>query len=205
MSNAVSSAGQNIGRAVNAALPESQRNRAFTAAVQDLQLEGGKLDNELKRAQLASEVARLRQAPNPPMPIGDRYLIPGQSGSGVQGGSGLVQDQPMKRTNVEPSAPHQEPGAKADIGYARTSAGGYYPIPSKDVKESIEDNFPHEIAHFIRNNLLQMAQVRLNPPFAAPAGKSWLYSPVDGYVLVDMGDAHQKKFNRYMNYITGRR
>ena len=58
--------GQDLGRAVHATRTAEQRAQA--AGITAIQMEGLQLDNEIKRADLASRVARLRQEANPPMP-----------------------------------------------------------------------------------------------------------------------------------------
>lgn len=63
------SAGQDIGRAVNATFSKEDRTSAAGKAAQALTLEKGQLENDLLRTQLASQVAKLTQAGgNPAMP-----------------------------------------------------------------------------------------------------------------------------------------
>lgn len=192
--NALASAGQDIGRAVNASRSGSQRVDAFTKAAQALQLEKGGLENEVLKLELASKAARLRQDATPPMPIGDRYLIPGQASAAV-GGDGLIKNKPMERTPSDPGKSHSEPGAVTDVGYGRTS-GGLFPIPGGDIKERIEDNWYQETMHFIRNNLLPMISPAFNDPPNVPLkpGMAWVYDPVYGYKQVP--DKWHRKFIR---------
>lgn len=164
--------GQDIGRAINATRTEAQRQDAFTRASQALMLERGQLENENLRADLASKAGRLRSPGSPPMAAAaDPYLIPGQTQSG------LTTSEPLKVTPAPRNAPHSEGGAIVDVGFARTPTG-WTPVPSKDVKERIEDNFPQEIAHFIRNNILPAFTGNNPPPFDPPAGKVWRYNPL---------------------------
>lgn len=188
--NAVASAGQDIGRAVNATATSSQRATAFTQAAQKLSLEKGALENELLRAELASKNGRLRQAAMPPFP-GDNYLIPGQSGSPVS-----VKDKPLERIAAHPDAKHMEPGAITDVGHARTS-GGLFPVPSGDAKERMEDNWYQETMHFLRNNLLPAISPAFNdPPKVKPKeGHVWVYDPVYGYKQV-----RNTRINKFLRY-----
>lgn len=80
LGKALSDAGADIGRAVNATLPANARAGAATKAAEALTLERGALENELLRTQIASQSAKLNQAGgNPAMPVDDKkYLIPGQ-------------------------------------------------------------------------------------------------------------------------------
>lgn len=194
MADGVSRMGQDIGRAINSTRSQSQRNDAFTEATQKLTIQKMGLENDL----LASQVAKLNAAPNPPMPVGDRYLVDGQSATPVVSSlslPSLINTSPMKRTASNPDARWQEPGAINDAGFSRTS-GGLYPVPSSDVKERIEDNFWHESAHFLRNNLLPAISPKFNdPPYKAPEGKAWVFDPVYGYRLV-----RDTKLNRFLRY-----
>lgn len=168
----MAAAGQDIGRAINSTRTEGQRQDAFTRASQALTLERGQLENEILRADLASKAGRLRSPGSPPMAAAaDPYLIPGQTQSG------LTSSEPLKVTPAPRNAPHAEGGAIVDVGYARTPTG-WSPVPSKDVKERIEDSFPQEIAHFIRNNILPAFTGNNPPPFDPPAGKVWRYNPL---------------------------
>lgn len=156
MPNALASAGQDIGRAVNATATASQKSTALSA----LQLEGISLDNDLKRAEIASKVGRLRQNATPAFPVsGDAgaYEIPGQ------GNSPLIKSKPLEVAPSPVNAPSVEGGAIADTGYARTTTG-WAPVPSKDVKERIEDNIPQEVMHWFRNNLLPTFGYNRAPP-----------------------------------------
>lgn len=70
MPNAMAAMGQNLGRAMNATRTSSERDEAFITSTRALELEGKKLDNDIKRASLASAVRTATVAPNPPMPGG---------------------------------------------------------------------------------------------------------------------------------------
>lgn len=67
-SDTLGSMGQDVSRAINATRTSSERDEAFQKSAQALDLEGKKLDNDIKRASLASSVARIRDNGNPPMP-----------------------------------------------------------------------------------------------------------------------------------------
>lgn len=64
MASAVSSFGQDIGRAVNSTRTQSQRDEAFVRTTQDLQLRKMGLENEL----LASQIKRMQVSANPAFP-----------------------------------------------------------------------------------------------------------------------------------------
>lgn len=190
MGNAMAAAGQDIGRAINATRPQDERMTVYNKTAQALQLENMSLQNDVLRTEIASKNARLQQTLNPPMASAtNNFLIPGQTGSP------LVSDQPMNRVYADPSRVHQEPGATTDTGHLRTS-GGLFPVPSKDAKEKIEDNWYQETAHFVRNNLLPMISPVFNePPHAPEKGKAWVYDPIYGYKQVP-----DRWLNRFLRY-----
>lgn len=183
--NAVAAAGQNIGRAVHSTATQAERVDSFTKAAQALSLEKGALENEVLRTQLASENARLRQAATPPFPSANPYLVPGQTSSGP---AELIKAKPLEVAPGVPGQPQSEGGSITDVGYARTSTG-YAPVPSKDVKERIEDDFVQQALHLMRNNVLPSIGYNFNPPpFKAPEGKEWhFHIPTQEYRLQPKG------------------
>lgn len=75
-------AGQNIGRAIDATRSNPAKADALAHTASRIQLEGLQLDNEIKRAQLASAIALTRQSSNPGLPSvltsADVMGMPGQ-------------------------------------------------------------------------------------------------------------------------------
>lgn len=172
--SALASAGQDIGRAVNATQSTSTRINAFTKAAQALSLEKGQLENEVLKLEIASKAGRLRQENAPAMPTaGDAYLIPGQGNSPVVN---MPKDNPLERVTSAPGAPQQEHGAIPDVGYARTRSG-WAPVPSKDVKERIEDNLIQEVMWSIRNNVFPSFGMYDPPKFSPGEDRKWVYAP----------------------------
>lgn len=187
MANAFSRAGQDIGRAVNSTRTSAERGGAFNEAVQKLSLEKMGLENEVLRADLASKVARVASPTQagPAFP-GSPYIggLEGQ-GQATVGAPAAIKEGPLERTGMNPVMPHAEVGAVPGVGWEISPNGGYIPVPSKDIKDRIEDS-PHEWRHLFMNNILPLFQrpEELRPPFPAPLGKMWSYSFQDGYRLV---------------------
>lgn len=177
MASAMSSAGQDIGRAINATRNTGDRADAFTTAVQKLAVEKGGLENEILKLDLASKTARLRQQTNPPMPVGQRFL------AGLEGQSAAPDikiEEKNERVSSDPSNPSKEAFAVPDVGHSRTAGGGYSAIPSKDVKERIEDNLVQEVLWAFRNNVLPSFGFNQSPPphGTLPKGyDKWIYQP----------------------------
>lgn len=184
----ISAAGQNLGRAIDAAQGQGDRDKLMSEQLRILQLQRGKLENDLLKTQIASNVQTIRQAGQPPpmqTPM-DNYMVPGQTSSG------LIKPKPLEVAPAPGSAPQQEGGAISDVGFART-ATGWVPVPSSDVKERIEDNLPHELMHFLRNNVLpQVVGGSSRPPFPAPRGQEWIWTGIE-YQLREARPPHRPR------------
>lgn len=100
--------------------------------------------------------------------------------------SSRVTDIPLKRTFSDPQRPWQQAGAISDFAYVKTP-NGYAIVPSKDVKESIEDQIIPELSWALRNYGLATLGVLPKPDikkYKLPPGyTSWRYSiPLQQYV-----------------------
>lgn len=71
---AMASLGQDLSRSVNATRTAPERLEA--TALTKLQLEGLAIDNDIKRATLASSLQRLSQNQNPPIPTVGPFVVP---------------------------------------------------------------------------------------------------------------------------------
>lgn len=170
LASGIAAAGQDISRAVQATQNAPDRASAVVKTVQDLQIANMGLQNEL----LATQIAKQRSQIGPPMPVGQRYLLDGQ---GQTASGPLVKDEELKRVSSDPLNPSSEPGAITDVGYARTQ-DGWAPVPSKDVKERIEDNIIQEVMHAVRNNIIPSLGFNYNPPRGVQLkdGERWHYN-----------------------------
>lgn len=90
------SMGQNIGRAIDATRSNPEKAEALALTASQVQLEGLRLDNDLKRAQLASAVALARQGANPGLPDASTR-VSGIPGSGDYDRVMLPQQTPWLR------------------------------------------------------------------------------------------------------------
>lgn len=167
-------AGQNVGRAIATALTPSEKNEA-EGTLAKLGLERAQLQNDYLRAQI-----RQINSPGTPPPRPAVSADPfQQSGQNIPPNA-LVKDEPLKRT-IQGQATGQEPGSIVDIGWSQRG-GRYFPIPSKDVKDRIEDNPIAQGMHGWRTYF----SPRLRPqegPFPAPRGFAWKGGPIIGYWL----------------------
>lgn len=141
--------GQNISRAMQATMQKQERE---ASVMTELQQERAWLENALLRSRIAREQAQV----GPPLPSNsDMNYLTGQGNSGSMApsmGGAYVEENPLQRVHSAPGRPAQEVGAVSDYGYARTNSGIAI-VPSKDVKERIEDNIVPEVMWSVRNLL----------------------------------------------------
>lgn len=190
-------AGQDIGRAISATQTGPQRTTSIQRMAQTEQIEGLKIDNDIKRVDLASKVARLQQPGTPPAhPGGHPYAgipdtvphIPGQG------------DNPTTKidykTRIAPAsetARHASYGIRPEVDYYRTATGSYSPEVPVDLGEAHESQPLAAAAWFIRNRLSPaFSSAHDAPPFPAPKGKYWDYSVLHGYSLKPRPNNHYK-------------
>lgn len=165
-------AGQEIGRAIDSTRTHSERKDA-NGVLGKLAIERAGLENDLLR----SQIAKNNQAGQPPArpSIDERYMgIDGQGGAAK-----LIAPKPMEQTPTDPKRLGQEPGSVVDVGWAKSPNGKYYPVPSKDAKDRIEDNLIPETMWSLRNFWPGASK----PPFEAPPGKYWTGNAYIGYRL----------------------
>lgn len=181
-SSSLASAGQDLGRAVNAGADTTTRASAYQSTVQELTIQRMGLENEL----LSSQIAKINQAGSlPPAPShGNQFLIEGQSGSGPS--SSLFSDRAMRREMHNPSRPAHEAAPVTDIGYTRTASGGYAPVMSHDAKQRLEEDHLGVLLWNLRNRLLPTAGFNRSTPYDPPGKDFWVYNPItQEYVLMD--------------------
>ena len=212
MGNAIADAGQHIGRAIDATRSREEKVDAYQQQSAELTLQGMKLDNEFKAAQIG---AMLKSTIGPPWPDpysghnpafvdsgppsnsdsknSTAYRPFGLTGTGANA-AGLVKPVPHAPVNRNPDRPSMEPGDIVDTGWARTPTG-WTPVPSKDVKERIEDNLISETLWEMRNRIPPSFFGEFNPPFPAPPGQQWIWSTArQEYQLVEAGSRRRDGF-----------
>lgn len=170
-------AGQDIGRAVDAT--RTPREKVSTR-LDELTLQRAELENELLR----SQIAKLNQSPAVGLPGQGKQVIPGQAdiernGLVVTPARQHVIEKPQEVVVASPFNPAQEPHPITDVGFVRTPTG-LAPVPSKDVKERIEDQFVPEAMWALRNHLVPNFGAMDNAPPVSmlPDGAySWRWEP----------------------------
>lgn len=159
-------AGQDISRALRATMGEDE----LSQSIMQEQFKNWQLKNEL----LGIEVNKAHQPPSIPINfsgVGNEFLS-GSQGAGFQ----------IKPVQVEQSSPFDKGrslGAAPDVGFVYTSDGGLAVVPSKDVKERIEDQLIPEAMWAWRNNITPMFNGITKPnirEFPLPLGYDWKWN-----------------------------
>lgn len=195
----LSRAGQDIGRAVGSMKREDEKLSAYSDALRALTLEKTRAEIDLIRSNISRNLPSVPAMPISTPGLKERWLD-GQGNSPLSVdvarliNSPLIKEKAMERTPGDPGRLYQEPGAITDRGYARTADGNLMAVPSKDVKERIEDMFIQELTWFMRNNLLPGGE-----PYKAPRGQQW-HTPIWGfgqYKLRDTPQSSREMLNRF--------
>lgn len=160
--------GQDISRAVMGNATEPERQGAIGGALGELALERAGLQNDLLRAQIASLASRVQSTPAAPSLV-DQNVIPGQ------GNSGLVKVEPAK--TEASSAPGQSGAIPPEVMYSRGLDGSLFAVPSKTVKDSIEDVPGVGWEWLIRNRLAPRVTSQGYPQADPGEGKVWVMHP----------------------------
>lgn len=172
--DAISAAGQNVGRAVDATAGPAGRAGHLATELATVQIEGAKLDNEIRRQQLLSNVVTRTQPGQPPAINATETtpVVPGQ------GNSGMV----LKR-EIAPSLegqPWRSFGVTPEVDMWRTTHG-FAPEVPQQLGEAQESQPLSAAQWFLRNKILpSMDESRRTYPYPAPEGKEWVFNPIFG-------------------------
>lgn len=175
----IADASQSIGRAIDATSTAKGRGSNLANEIASTQLEGLKIDNDIKRAELLSRVST-RSQPGTPPAINDASTTPLMDG---QGNSAIKLEK-----KIAPASPHQDNksfGVSPDVDMYRTKTG-YSPEVPTELGEAQESQPLAAAQWFIRNKLLpSLSDAYKTEPFPAPPGHRWKFNPVFGeYTLV---------------------
>lgn len=188
LESALPSMGQNIGRAIDGQLNEGGKVEAIALAGQALQNEGLRLDNEIKKAELASRLAVMRQAGSPPGTVGARPTLDGQ-GNSIPG----IRIQKTMSPS-EAGLPHFEAGLGQDVSWIKTKHGWTKVIP-QPLQEALENDVIGRWQWQARNRVADMILAN-DPPYAAGPGEYWMTMPFTG-------DYRKRKYERRTGELFG--
>lgn len=171
--------GSHLGRAIDATRTPEERQETRLEA---LTIRRAELENDLLESQILSERQRQMNPafPSTRIPVSIRGFEEANSDlqkAGLASVDPRVELKPHEAVIADPGHNFQEPGTVTDVGWVRTPTG-IAPVPSKDVKERIEDQFIPEAMWSLRNNLIPSFGGGKPPPLSwLPAGaESWRYS-----------------------------
>lgn len=153
-------AGQNLARGIAATQTPSTNQTAITEAFNQQQLEGLKLDNDIKRTKLASDLTIMGGSAGPgggpgfPSPAPSPFDYFG----GVSGDAIKLKGPEFKietrRDIADINSPAYIPGAGPSVGLMRNNTGGFDPVMPPELAESLESDYGGQLAWLIRNRLL---------------------------------------------------
>jgi len=149
----------------------------INGAIAQAQLDGLRIDNDIKRTELASKV-RLATQPG----AGNMLGIPGPTG---------VEPQ-QKVQPTDPNHPQRSYAVSPEVDMYKTPTG-WAPAPPQNLAEVHENNMAMRWQWMARNQLLPfMYDENKTPPGPAPAGAYWSFSPLTGeYTLVQKRPIHR--------------
>lgn len=186
MGAAVASMGQDISRAM-ASGGGNKQETALAGQMAALGLERAQLQNDLLR----SQIARINQGAGPGLPIPSQNVVPGQANS-----NGLVQIKPGQSEAASPTAAGQAAVVVPDVAWTRTDTG-LAPVPSKSVKEQIEDITIPQLMWGFRNNVMPNIGRGAYPQADPGPGKMWVWNyAMQEYQAYDRDSWYAKMFGR---------
>ncbi|QXP08107.1 MAG: DNA pilot protein [Arizlama microvirus] len=193
LASGLATAGQNIGRAVDATASPLGRAGHFATEMAQTQLDGAKLDNDIKRAELLSKVATRTQPGQPPAILNSETtpFIPGQGNSGIK----LENKFPPS----DPDRPQKEWGVTPEVRMYRTKHG-FSPEVPQELGEAHESQPLAAAQWFMRNKLMPgLSEAYRTYPHDAPPGTYWTFNPVFGeYVLNKRPSANSWSWRDFM-------
>lgn len=146
----LANAGQNIGRAIDSTRGPAARLQALQLTGAGIELEGKQLDNEIKKATLASAISTARQAgtgPGIPSLADISTDLPGSSA--IEGPNTEIRN---KISPVARGAPQLEFGAGPEVRLVKTKSG-WAPVIPEQLSESFEQDWPSRYQWMARNKL----------------------------------------------------
>lgn len=197
LGDGLAAAGQDIGRAVAAGGSQATKVGATQQQMAQIQLEGLRLDNEIKRTEIASKLQTLNQPGTPPgaNDAGVVAHIPGQGDSTIK----YEKTISPSSSNME----HRSFGVSPEVDMYKTSQG-WAPMPPQAVGEALESIPLANWQYYMRNHLAPaFSTARQTVPFKAPEGKHWKFNPIMGeYTLHDDYRVSGRVYNRggYRDY-----
>lgn len=150
----LAAAGQDIGRAIDSTRSQTQRSDALSSTLAALQVDGLKIDNDIKRADLASKLATIRGQSGPALPNAATTNLYGLDGVGDLTVDGPTLKLQTQRDLSDPRFPGHVPGAGPSTAFVDTGMGGYEPVIPSQLQEAYESDELGSFGWQARNRVL---------------------------------------------------
>lgn len=179
--SAISAAGQNLGRAADALVSPQGRASTLATEIASTQLEGLKIDNDIKRSELLSRMVTRGQPGQPPAIFNDETtpIVAGQGDAKIK----------LQRT-LAPAGnePNRSFGVNPEVDMWRTKHG-YAPEVPQELGEAHESQPLAAAQWFMRNKIMpSLSDAWKTYPHEPPEGMRWKFNPLFGeYELVKQG------------------
>ncbi|UDN67877.1 DNA pilot protein [robinz microvirus RP_165] len=177
LGTSVADAGQQIGRAMEATTGAKGRAGNLALQIAETQLEGLKVDNEIKRASLLSSISTRNQPGQPPgITDSETIAIPGQGNALLNVPGIKVQKQIAPAGHV----PQKSFGVSPEVDMYRTTHG-FAPEVPQELGEAQESQPLSAAQWFLRNKIMpQIDDAYATYPYPAPDGSYWQFNPLFG-------------------------
>lgn len=187
----VADAGQNIGRAISATQSPLGRAGVLATEIAQTQLEGLKVDNDIKREELLSKLATRTQAGQPPAILDSETtpVVPGQGNAGIK-----------LRKNLSPAGeyPHKSFGVSPEVDMWRTKYG-FTPEVPETLGEAQESQPMAAAQWFMRNKMMPaLSDAYKTYPYEPPEGSYWQFNPVLGEYTLVKGRSRSQSWEHIM-------
>lgn len=169
LGDGIAAAGQNIGRAIDATRSPQAKIGAIQQSIMETQLEGLGLDNDLKRARLASAIATNATRTGIPSDGSDTQFDGQGNAIGLKGPK---IDINTRRDVPHPGSPEHVAGSGPSVMFVKNTTGGLSPVIPPELAESFESDPFGLIDWQIRNRVFPTMNVGKAPPPGKP-GHVW--------------------------------
>lgn len=171
--SSIANAGQNLGRAIDAQQSPTGRAGTLATEIAQTQLEGLKIDNQIKVAELNAR-NNLRNQPGNPPAIMDDETTPTVEG---QGNAKIKLQRNLTPAGGEPNKSF---GVNPEVDMWRTKFG-YAPEVPQELGEAHESQPLAAAQWFIRNKIMpSLSEAWKTYPYEPPEGMYWQFNPLFG-------------------------
>lgn len=187
----IADAGQSIGRAVSATQSPLGRAGVLATEIAQTQLEGLKVDNDIKREELLSKLATRTQAGQPPAVLDSETtpVVPGQGNSAIK---------LQKRLSPAGEYPHKSFGVSPEVDMYRTKFG-FSPEVPEALGEAQESQPMAAAQWFMRNKMMPaLSDAYKTFPYPPPEGSYWQFNPVLGEYTLIKGRSRSQSWEHLM-------